>query len=200
MRKWVIWIAVGLFLVGCQTHAGSAIGQASSGFESDALRLTERYGDVVLLEAWADSDRKVALIVRYIEAAPSGGPLCTLFIVEQSGTGASVVETNAQFLACKNATGADLVKHALEAQVEVDTIRLEEQHVRSHSTFDFVRAASGRWHLIYGGHVGPENNPDGDELLLVSNTVAYVEPIKGPTVSEFNREAVSKNLVRSVIK
>lgn len=200
MRNWVFGIAVGILLTGCQTHAVSANEQTNSGFEAEAVRLTEGHGDVVLVEAWAGSDRKVALVVRYVERAPTGGPLCTLFIVEQSGPKASVVETNGEFLSCNNAPGAELVRHALEARVEVDTIRLEEQHVRSHSTFDFARTSSGRWHLIYGDHVGPESNPAGDELLLVSNTVAYAEPTEGPTVSDFDREAISKDLVRSVIE
>jgi len=201
MRKCVSWIAIGMLLVGCQTHAASADDEpASAGFKTEAVRLTEGHGDVVLLEAQVDGDQKVALVVRYVEEAPTGDPLCTLFIVEQSGPTTTVVETNDEFLTCNNAPGAELVKHALEASVEPNTIRLEEQHVRSHSTFDFERTGNGRWHLAYGDHVGPEDNPDGGELLLVSHTVAYADPAKGPTVSDFDHEAISKDVVRSVIE
>ena len=200
MRKWVIGIALGALLSGCQTQAMSANEQASSSFKIEAIRLTDGHGDLVLAQTRAGSDRDVALVVRYVERTPTGGPRCTLFIVERSGSKASVVETNDEFLACNNAPGAELVRHALEASVEANAIRLEEQHVRSHSTFDFTRTENGRWHLIYGDHVGPENSPEGNELLLVSNTVAYADPNEGPTVSDFNREAVSKDLVRSVIE
>jgi len=198
MHKWVIGIAVGTLLAGCQTPAVST--NKHSDFQSEVVRLTEGHGDLVLIEARADSERKVALVVRYVETAPSGRPLCTLFIVERYGPKTSIVETNDEFLACNNAPGAELVKHALEARVEADSIRLEEQHVRSHSTFDFARTGSGRWHLVYGDHVGPENNPEGGDLLLVSNTVAYANPKDGPTVSDFNHEVISKHLVRSVIE
>lgn len=200
MRKCIIWVAIGLLLAGCQTHAASANEPGGGGFEAEALRLTEDHGDVVLVETQAGGDPKVALVVRYVEKAPAGGPLCTLFIVEQSGSKTTVVETSDEFLTCNNALGAELVKHALEANVEPNIIRLEEQHVRSHSTFDFTRAENGRWHLVYGDHVGPEDNPEGGELLLVSHTVAYAKPAEGPTVSDFDHEAISKDVVRSVIE
>lgn len=201
MRKCATWIAIGMLVAGCQTHAASAIeGVAKAGFETEAVLLTEGHGDVVLVQTKASVDREVALVVRYVERAPAGGPRCTLFIVERTGSKAMVVEENDEFLACNNAPGAELVKHALEARVEPATIRLEEQHVRSHSTFDFARTQDGRWHLIYGDHVGPENNPDGDDLLLVTNTVAYADPADGPTVSGFSREAIRKDVVRSVIE
>lgn len=200
MRKCAIWISVGMLLAGCQTHAASANEPANAGFETEAVRLTEGHGDVVLLETMVGSDRNVALVVRYVERTPAGGPICTLFIVEQSALETAVVETSDEFLTCNNAPGTELVKHALEANVEPNSIRLEEQHVRSHSTFDFARAEDGRWHLAYGDHVGPEDNPEGGDLLLVSHTVAYPEPAKGPTVSGFDHEAISKDVVRSVIE
>ena len=200
MRKCVSWIAIGMLLAGCQTHAAPSNEAVSAGFEAEAIRLTEGHGDVVLLDIHKHDRRSVALVVGYVERAPTGGPLCTLFIVEQSGSEALVVETNNDILTCNNAPGADLVKHALEASVEPEAIRLEEQHVRSHSTFEFARTEDGRWHLIYGDHVGPEDNPKGGDLLLVSNTVAYADPAKGPTVTDFSREAISKDVVRSIIE
>lgn len=201
MRKSVTWIAVGMLLGGCQTHAVSAeAAHTGTAFEVEALRLTEGYGDVVLLEVDLGGERRTALVVRYVEHAPTGAPLCTLFIIEQSEATAAIVETNDELLACSNAPGAELVKHALEARVDTTGIRLEEQHVRSHSTFDFARGAGGRWHLVYGDHVGPENNPEGGDLLLVTHTVAYATPAEGPTVSDFNREAISKDVVRSVVE
>lgn len=201
MRKWVTWISIGMLSSGCQTHAATANEAAGNiDFTAEAIRLTDGHGDVVLLKAQPAGDRKVALVVRYIENAPAGGALCTLFIVEQAGSAVTVVETSDEFLTCNNAPGAELVKHALEARVEPAIIRLEEQHVRSHSTFDFARTGNGRWHLIYGDHVGPENNPEGEKTLLVSNTIAYAEPAEGPTVSDFSREAISKDVVRSVIE
>lgn len=202
MRKCFAWGAVGMLLLGCQTHAASVDTQAgvAAAFEAEALRLTEGHGDVVLLGTHLGSDRKIALVVRYIEQAPAGGPLCTLSIVEQSGMKLALVETSDQFLACNNAPGAELVKHALEARVEATSIRLEEQHVRSHSTFDFARGADGRWHLVYGDHVGPENNPEGGDLLLVTHTLAYASPAEGPTISDFDREATSKDVVRSIVE
>lgn len=169
-------------------------------FESVGIEHTRAHGELLKAESAGAGDGRVALIIRYVERTSEGGPGCSLAIVGMTGGKPVVVESSDRVLSCSNAIGADLVKHGLEADVSTDRIVLEEEHVRSHSTFEFEKQNDGRWHLAHFAHVGPEDDLESGELLAVSHTATYAAPVTGPTLSEFSHDAIRKDLIRSVIE
>lgn len=206
MNKHAPWFVLVTLLFGCQTTAGpapddpgtSAAGSAAT-FEQKAIDLTQDGRELVLSQVHVGRDRKVALIIRYSERPESGGH-CTLSIIEQAEDGPVIVEASDQVVSCRGMSVPDAtaVKGGLEAKVEADFIRLDEDRIRNRSEYEFVRTKDGRWHLAYTADIGPEHDADTGELLVVSYAVAYQIAMEGPTVSEVDRNTIDKARERSV--
>lgn len=206
MIKHAPWLAAGLFLVGCQTNTepkGAISGEegprSTATFEQEALHLTQNNGELVLSQVHMGLDRKVALVIRYSERADPGEH-CTLSIIEQVEGKTVLIESSNQVMSCTGISVPDAgaVKAGLEAKVEPDFIRLDEDRIRNRSEYELVRGRDGRWHLAYSADIGPEHDPDTGELLVVGYAVAYRSVLEGPAVSEVDRMAIKQARDRSV--
>lgn len=206
MSKVVPWFSLVMLLLGCQATAnrkseepGKHSVPPAPPFKQEAIHLTEDNTELVLAKAHVGPDRSVALVIRYSERPVKGGH-CILSIIEQTAAGAVVIESSDQVMSCSGMSvpTAEAVKGGLEAKVESDFIRLDEDRIRNRSEYEFVRASDGRWHLTYSADIGPEEDPATGELLVASYGVAYRTVLEGPLVSEVDRETVKRAREKSV--
>lgn len=174
--------------------------QEQDEFLSEAVRLTQQAGDVVLFEFAEGDGRMVAFIGNYAQRGDWDGQ-CTVHIVEGDETGVRLVESSDQLLSCGgiNIHGKLAVTHSLEADIEPGSIRVDEDHVRSRTEYEIARGSDGRWHVIYAGDIEPQAHPDKDEVLIVKYTAAYETAVEAPTVSSFKPELIADKRIRSVM-
>ena len=174
--------------------------QEQDEFLSEAVRLTEQTGDVVLFEFAEGEGRMVAFIANYAKRAEWGGH-CTVHIVEGDETGVTLVESSDELLSCGgiNIHGKLAVTHSLEADIEPGSIKVDEDHVRSRTEYEIARGSDGRWHVIYTGDIEAQSHPDKDDVTIVKYTAAYETAAEAPTVSSFKPELIADKRIRSVM-
>lgn len=174
--------------------------QQQDKFLAEAMRLTEKAGDVVLFEFAEGEGRMVALVASYAKRAQWNGR-CIVHIVEGNDAGATLVESSEKLLSCGgiNISGKLAVTHSLEADIDPSSIRIDEDHVRSRTEYEIARSSDGRWHVIYTGDIEPQSHPDKDEMMIVKYTAAYETATEAPTVSSFNHELIADKRIRSVM-
>ena len=174
--------------------------QEQDEFLSEAVRLTDQTGDVVLFEFAEGDGRMVAFIANYAKRAEWGGH-CTVHIVEGDETGVTLVESSDELLSCGgiNIHGKLAVTHSLEADIEPGSIKVDEDHVRSRTEYEIARGSDGRWHVIYTGDIEAQSHPDKDDVTIVKYTAAYETTAEAPTVSSFKPELIADKRIKSVM-
>lgn len=174
--------------------------QKQDEFLAKTMRLTENAGDVVLFEFAEGDGRMVAWVATYARQSEWRGQ-CTVHIVEGNEAGITLVESNGELLSCDsiNVHGKLAATLNLEAVVEPDSIKVDEDHVRSRTEYEIARGSDGRWHVIYTCDIEPQSHPDKDEVMIVKYTAAYETAAEAPTVSSFKPELIADKRIRSVM-